>query len=46
VVVGNMVLVINDRGRISAFRVTPLAAVTAGRRTVPTPPAPQSTESK
>lgn len=26
VVVGNMVLVINDRGQISAFRVTPLAA--------------------
>lgn len=25
VVVGNMVLVVNDRGRISAFRVTPLA---------------------
>jgi len=46
VVVGNMVLVINDRGHISAFRVTPLAAATAGRRTVPTPPAPQSTESK
>jgi outer membrane protein assembly factor BamB len=26
IVVGNMVLVINDRGQISAFRVTPLAA--------------------
>jgi outer membrane protein assembly factor BamB len=26
VVVGNMVLVVNDRGRISAFRVTPLSA--------------------
>ena len=45
VVLGNMVLVINDRGQISAFRVTPLAA-RAGRKTVPPTPAPQPTESK
>src|SRR2546421_473392 len=45
VVVGNMVLVINDRGHISAFRVTPLAA-RAGRKSVPQTPLPQPTESK
>jgi len=45
VVVGNMVLVINDRGHISAFRVTPLAA-RAGRKSVPQTPVPQPTESK
>jgi outer membrane protein assembly factor BamB len=45
VVVGNMVLVINDRGQISAFRVTPLAA-RAGRKTVPETPAPTREESK
>jgi len=45
VVVGNMVLVINDRGHISAFRVTPLAARTGGK-TVPRTPAPQPTEGK
>jgi outer membrane protein assembly factor BamB len=47
VVVGNMVLVINDRGQISAFRVTPLApAAPAGRKTVPETPAPKPEESK
>src|SRR5439155_92417 len=45
VVVGNMVLVINDRGHISAFRVTPLAA-RAARKSVPQTPVPQPTESK
>jgi outer membrane protein assembly factor BamB len=47
VVVDNMVLVINDRGQISAFRVTPLAAPSpAGRKTVPETPAPTREESK
>ena len=47
VVVDNMVLVINDRGQISAFRVTPLAAAApAGRKTVPETPAPTREESK
>jgi len=47
VVVGNMVLVINDRGQISAFRVAPLAAAApAGRKTVPETPAPTREESK
>jgi len=46
VVVGNMVLVINDRGQISAFRVTPLANAPAGRKTVPETPAPQPEASK
>ena len=47
VVVDNMVLVINDRGQISAFRVTSLArAAPAGRKTVPETPAPKPEESK
>jgi outer membrane protein assembly factor BamB len=47
VVVGNMVLVINERGQISAFRVTPLtAAAPAGRKTVPETPAPKPEGSK
>jgi outer membrane protein assembly factor BamB len=47
VVVGNMVLVINDRGQISAFRVTPLAAAApAGKKTVPETRAPTPQESK
>jgi len=47
VVVDNMVLVINDRGQISAFRVAPLAAAApAGRKTVPETPAPTREESK
>jgi outer membrane protein assembly factor BamB len=47
VVAGNMVLVINDRGQISAFRVTPLARTApAGRKTVPETPAPKPEESK
>jgi len=47
VVVGNMVLVINDRGRISAFRVTPhTGPAGAGRKTLPETPAPQPEESK
>jgi hypothetical protein len=42
-----MVLVINDRGQISAFRVTPLArAARAGRKTVPETPAPTPEERK
>jgi outer membrane protein assembly factor BamB len=43
VVSGERVFVVNDRGQISAFRVTPLAA---GKRSVPRPPAPASQESK
>jgi outer membrane protein assembly factor BamB len=47
VVVDNMVLVINDRGQISAFRVTPLAAAApTGRKTLPETPAPTREESK
>jgi outer membrane protein assembly factor BamB len=47
VVVGNMVVVINDRGHISAFRVTALARAPAtGRRRVPETPAPSREESK
>ncbi len=46
-VVGNMVLVINDRGQISAFRVTPLARTApAGRKTLPETPAPKPEASK
>ena len=40
VVSGNMVVVINDAGHISAFRVTPIGAVMSGPRTVPTEAAP------
>jgi hypothetical protein len=40
VVAGNTVVVINDRGRIDAFRVTPRAtALAQGRKSAP-PPAP------
>jgi outer membrane protein assembly factor BamB len=47
VVAGNMVAVINDRGRISAFRVTPLARPPGrDRRRVPETPAPSREESK
>jgi outer membrane protein assembly factor BamB len=38
---GNMVVVINDRGRINAWRVTPLPGVVAtARKPAPAPPAP------
>jgi outer membrane protein assembly factor BamB len=40
VVSGNMVVVINDAGRISAFRATPIGARMSGSRTVPTEAAP------
>lgn len=40
VVSGNMVVVINDAGRISAFRTTPIGAAMSGSRTVPTEAAP------
>ena len=40
VVSGNMVVVINDAGRISAFRTTPIGAAMSGPRTVPTEAAP------
>ena len=46
VVVGDMALVINDRGQISAFRVKPLPGAAAGKKTVPEPPAPTAAESK
>ena len=46
VVVGDMVLVINDRGQISAFRVKPLPGAAAGKKTVPETPAPTAEESK
>jgi outer membrane protein assembly factor BamB len=40
-VVGNTVVVVNDRGRIEAFRVTPLAAAAGDRKRVPPPPTPE-----
>jgi outer membrane protein assembly factor BamB len=44
---GNMVVVINDRGRINAWRVTPLPGVVAtARKPAPTPPAPPPPENK
>jgi outer membrane protein assembly factor BamB len=46
VVAGEMVLVINDRGQISAFRVKSLNAAPAGKKTVPETPAPTPEESK
>src|SRR3569833_276383 len=41
VVSGNMVIVINDAGKINAYRTTPIGTAMAGRRKVPeeTPPA-------
>ena len=46
VVSGNTVVVINDRGQVSAFRVTPLARAVAPRRKVPEtpPPAPKQSQ--
>jgi outer membrane protein assembly factor BamB len=35
IVSGNMVFVINDAGRISAFRTTPIGGAMSGRKTVP-----------
>jgi outer membrane protein assembly factor BamB len=47
VVAGNMVVVINDRGQIHAFRVTPLAAAPArGRKSAPAAPAAAPAQSK
>jgi outer membrane protein assembly factor BamB len=46
VVSGNMVVVINDAGRISAFRTTPIGGAMSGKRAVPTetvPAAPGAT---
>jgi outer membrane protein assembly factor BamB len=40
VVSGNMVVVINDAGRISAFRTTPIGSAMSGSRTIPTEAAP------
>jgi outer membrane protein assembly factor BamB len=40
VVSGNMVVVINDAGRLSAFRVTPIGAAMSRAHTVPTEAAP------
>jgi outer membrane protein assembly factor BamB len=40
VVSGNMVFVINDAGRITAFRTTPIGGTMSGSRTVPTEAAP------
>lgn len=40
VVSGNMVVVINDAGHISAFRTTPIGASMSGSRTIPTEAAP------
>jgi outer membrane protein assembly factor BamB len=47
IVSGNMVFVINDAGRISAFRTTPIGGAMSGPKTVPTEGAPSgSTETK
>jgi outer membrane protein assembly factor BamB len=46
VVAGNMVVVINDRGQLSAFRVTPLASAAAGKKKVPELPPPTPEQSK
>ena len=47
VVIGNLVLVINDRGQISAFRVSPLkTAAPADRKTIPEVPPPTPAESQ
>src|SRR5205807_1530350 len=47
VVAGNTVVVVNDRGQVSAFRVTPLARAPAtDRRKVPETPAPTREESQ
>lgn len=46
VVSGNMVVVINDAGRITAFRTTPIGGAMSGKRVVPTetvPAAPAAT---
>ena len=45
VVAGDLVLVINDRGQLSAFRATPVNAP-RGKKTVPETPAPPPAESK
>jgi hypothetical protein len=44
VVAGNVVLVINDRGQINAYRVQPLAASAGNKKTAPETPPP--TENK
>ena len=47
VVAGDVAVVINDRGQISAFRVTPLARPpVAGKRTVPEQPPPPRDQSR
>ena len=45
VVAGDLVLVINDRGQLSAFRATPVNA-TRGKKTIPETPAPTPAESQ
>jgi outer membrane protein assembly factor BamB len=40
IVSGNMVVVINDAGRISAFRATPIGGAMSGKRAVPTETVP------
>ena len=46
VVVGNLVVVVTDRGQINTYRVSPLAAPARGKKTVPETPAPPPAESK
>lgn len=44
VVSGNMVVVINDRGQISAWRVSPRAGAATGKKSAPEAPAPTETK--
>jgi outer membrane protein assembly factor BamB len=46
VVVGNMVLVINDAGHISAFRVKPIAGSAAAKKKAPPEDKPATPEEK
>jgi outer membrane protein assembly factor BamB len=46
VVGGNLVVAVNDRGQINAYRVSPLRGAPAAHKATPETPAPAPTESK
>jgi outer membrane protein assembly factor BamB len=46
VVAGNIVVAVNDRGQINAYRVSPLSGAATGKKTTPETPAPAPTDSK
>jgi outer membrane protein assembly factor BamB len=46
VVVGNIVVAVNDRGQINAYRVSPLRGAAASKKTTPATPTPAPPESK